>query len=200
MCYYALDCFFDSGEFSLLTNLAILIRDTLSNVNSVIFWPLSSLLVNTVERVIHQYIAEDYLKYPQLSPSPEHFAFLKAIYECIDALVLRCAPCSLLSPSVLYMQIPIPEDLLQQLIYPMNLLHDLSRRTSPMHNSLFALSPSDRQPACMELISLSLHALDLYCSAGRVCAPRPSQTTSRCTRLGATSWTRCARCSACPTR
>ena len=90
LCYYALDCFFDTNEFSLLTNLAIITRDTLSNVNSVIFWPLSSLLVNIVDRMIRLYIAEDYLKFPQLSPSPEHFAFLKAIYECIDALVARC--------------------------------------------------------------------------------------------------------------
>ena len=92
MCYYALDCFFDTNEFSLLTNLAIITRDTLSNVNSVIFWPLSSLLVNIVDRMIRLYISEDYLKFPQLSPSPEHFAFLKAIYECIDALVGRCTP------------------------------------------------------------------------------------------------------------
>lgn len=99
MCYYALDCFFDTNEFSLLTNLAIITRDTLSNVNSVIFWPLSSLLVNIVDRMIRLYIAEDYLKFPQLSPSPEHFAFLKAIYECIDALVGRCTSSSLsLSP------------------------------------------------------------------------------------------------------
>lgn len=168
LCYYALDCFFDTNEFPLLTNLAIITRDTLSNVNSVIFWPLSSLLVNIVDRMIRLYIAEDYLKFPQLSPSPEHFAFLKAIYECIDALVARCRLLSFLSvsPSVLFMQIPLPEDVLQQLIYPMNLLHDLSRRNSPMSTSLYALNPSTRQPACMELISIALHALDLYCSAG----------------------------------
>lgn len=64
------------------------------------------------------------------------------------------------------MQIPLPENVLQQLIYPMNLLHDLSRRNSPMSTSLYALNPSTRQPACMELISIALHALDLYCSAG----------------------------------
>ena len=97
LCYYALDCFLDTNEFSLLTNLAIITRDTLSNVNSVIFWPLSSLLVNIVDRMIRLYIAEDYLKFPQLSPSPEHFAFLKAIYECIDALATRCRLYSLSS-------------------------------------------------------------------------------------------------------
>ena len=91
LCCTALTYFFDlNSSYVSLTNLALVTRDALSDINSVIPSTMDILFLVIIDTMVNKRITPATLQNMQLASKDERLLFLETIYSCLFMLVKRC--------------------------------------------------------------------------------------------------------------
>ena len=170
LCYHALAYFFVNNcvDYIHLTDLALIIRRSLSNTNTCIPSKMDYILIYTIYTMVRERIGGDFFKGTQCQRD-ERILFVESLYECLYALVLRCMFPPLFTHIVINLHIPISTDLLECLLYPIGLYLEFfsvgSVRMSLIRNSAGGTT-NRNQPATTEILSICISALEVYSNAG----------------------------------
>lgn len=94
LCCTALTYFYDTTySYVSLTNLALVTREALSDVNSIIPSTMDILFLYIIENMITKRIGHAALQDMQIAEKDERLLFLETIYSCLFMLVKRCMGC-----------------------------------------------------------------------------------------------------------
>ena len=95
MCYSALAYFLNTdAPYTCLTNLALITRNALSDINSIIPSKMDILLIFLIHSMINERISSIELETNPVSSKDSRFLFFESIYSCVFMLVKRCTSSS----------------------------------------------------------------------------------------------------------
>lgn len=168
LCYMALLHFFSkNAPYVCLTSLALITRDALSDVNSIIPSKMDMLMVSLIWKMIKERITSEELGNPLAASKDERFLFLESLYSCLFMIVKRCK--SLLNQLIidLYMQIPVTKDVIAVLLRPIDLYSGTVGNSNRMSILRSSMSASKIPSVLGEMVSICVQALEVYCNAGK---------------------------------
>ena len=95
LCYSSLAYFLNKdAPYTCLTNLALITRNALSDINSIIPSKMDILLIFLIHSMLNERITPEELEKNPISSKDDRFLFLESIYSCVFMLVKRCSSSS----------------------------------------------------------------------------------------------------------